>query len=81
MKIKMITLYAGPGGVMEPGHTYEVETKLGQALVQGRYALPAQKATPVEAALEAAPETASLTVESLEEAVLPAPHKGARKSK
>jgi len=77
MKIKMITLYAGPGGVMEPGHTYEVESKLGQALVQGRFALPAQKATPVEAALEAA----SLTVESLEEAILPAPHKGARKSK
>lgn len=38
MKIKMLTLAAGPDGVKHPGEIYDVNTKEGKALIEGRYA-------------------------------------------
>lgn len=38
MKIKMLTLAAGPDGVKHPGEIYDVDTKEGKALIEGRYA-------------------------------------------
>lgn len=38
MKIKMITMSAGPEGSMHPGKTYDVDPKEGNALIEGRYA-------------------------------------------
>jgi uncharacterized Zn finger protein len=41
MKIKMLTLSAGPEGVLEAGKSYDVDKKFGQALIEGRYAVVA----------------------------------------
>lgn len=38
MKIKMITLAAGPEGIKQPGGIYDVDPKEGKALVDGGYA-------------------------------------------
>lgn len=38
MKIKMLTLAAGPDGVKHPGTIYDVDAKEGKALIEGRYA-------------------------------------------
>lgn len=38
MKIKMLTLAAGPDGVKHPGTIYDVDVKEGKALIEGRYA-------------------------------------------
>lgn len=43
MKIKMLTLQAGPQGVREAGKTYEVPEKEAKALIVGGYALSAEK--------------------------------------
>ena len=39
MKIKMITLSAGPDGARQPGRTYTVSDAEGKALVGGGYAV------------------------------------------
>lgn len=71
MKIKMITLYAGPLGVMESGQTYEVAAEIGQALVDGRFAVAVAEASLPAVAVETVPEieTGGLTVEAMEKAV------------
>lgn len=38
MKVKMLTLAAGPDGVKHPGGIYDVDAKEGKALIEGRYA-------------------------------------------
>lgn len=38
MKIKMITLAAGPEGIKQPGGIYDVDPKEGKTLVDGGYA-------------------------------------------
>jgi hypothetical protein len=38
LKVKMITLDAGPEGVKHPGKTYDVDPEEGKALVDGGYA-------------------------------------------
>lgn len=38
MKVKMITLDAGPNGVKEPGKTYNVDAKEAKELIDGGYA-------------------------------------------
>lgn len=38
MKIKMITLEAGPEGIKQPGGIYDVDPKEGKTLVDGGYA-------------------------------------------
>lgn len=50
MRIKMITLYAGPAGVMQAGEIHDVESAVAKALVDGRYAVAVQAATVVETA-------------------------------
>ena len=81
MKIKMITLYAGPDGVMEAGHIYYVSSELGQQLVTGHYALilvddPAPAAippspSPIRERGDDGIETADVPVEPIEKAVKP----------
>lgn len=76
-QIKMITLYAGPAGVMQAGEIYEVDSQLAAALIAGRYAA-AVKAAPVV-------ETADLVLEQVEvreaseDEVLPSSRRGGRK--
>lgn len=38
MKVKMLTLAAGPDGVKHPGEIYDVDAKESKALIEGRYA-------------------------------------------
>lgn len=37
-RIKMLTLSAGPDGVMDPGKEYDVDDNTAKVLVQGRFA-------------------------------------------
>ena len=39
MKVKMITLAAGPDGIIRPGNIIEVKVAEGKALIQGGYAV------------------------------------------
>jgi hypothetical protein len=74
MKIRMITLYAGPDGVMQSGRVYDVEPPtLAKALVEGRYAVMVE---PEKA--EAVIETAVQPAEVIEKAVAPEPRKRGR---
>ena len=41
MKVKMLTLDAGPQGVRQPGKVYEVPTAEGKTLIAGGYAVDA----------------------------------------
>jgi len=68
MKIKMMTLYAGPGGVMTPGSVYDVDQKIGQALVAGKYAVRVDPQAVAEVL-----EAETLTVDEIETEALPAP--------
>lgn len=63
MRVRMLTLSAGPAGVVQPGAVVEVSDEEGRALIAGRYAelveVPIKAAVPVETAtLEGAPEAA-----------------------
>ena len=40
MKVKMLTLQAGPKGVREPGKEYDVPDKEAKELIAGGYAQP-----------------------------------------
>jgi hypothetical protein len=39
MRIKMLSLYAGPDGVITPGDVVEVSAETGQALLAGGFAV------------------------------------------
>lgn len=58
MKIKMLTLSAGPGGVLTPGSITEMPTAQAQNMIAGGYAVEVEvkKAAPVkpEAEIETA---------------------------
>lgn len=41
MKVKMLTLDAGPQGVRQPGKVYDVSATEGKALIAGGYAVDA----------------------------------------
>lgn len=43
MKIKMLTLQAGPAGVRKPGVTYNVSDEEAKALIAGGYAEAVKK--------------------------------------
>jgi hypothetical protein len=43
MKIKMLTLQAGPTGVREVGSVHDVDDKEAKALIAGGYAIPVEK--------------------------------------
>lgn len=58
--IRMITLAAGPQGVLEPGKVYQVDDALAAALIAGRNAALAPKGTPVEVTAVEPPERAVL---------------------
>ncbi len=45
-RIKMLTLSAGPDGVMEIGKTYSVDAKTAETLVKGRFAVYIEKPKP-----------------------------------
>lgn len=47
MKIKMITLDAGPDGVRRPGEVHDVPTLEAEALIAGGYAVKVDADTPV----------------------------------
>lgn len=54
MKVRMLTLSAGPdSGIRKPGDIVQVTDEEGQALIAGRFAVPAEKA------VKRAPENAS----------------------
>lgn len=44
MRIKMLTLDAGPGGVRRPGQVYEVPDKEAQELINGGFAEKVERA-------------------------------------
>lgn len=44
MRIKMLSIDCGPGGNRQPGDIVEVSDEEGQALIDGRYAVPADGA-------------------------------------
>ena len=56
MKVKMLTLDAGPDGVRQAGKIYEVPEKEAKELVKGGYAIDATHLAP---ARRAAPERAT----------------------
>lgn len=56
MKIRLLTIMAGPAGTAQPGQVVEVSVAMGRELVAGRYA---ELVEPETATLEA-PETAAL---------------------
>ena len=43
MKVKMITLSAGPDGIVRPGNVIEVKVTEGRALIKGGYAVEIDK--------------------------------------
>lgn len=54
MKVKMLTLQAGPQGVREVGHVYDVPDKEARMLIDGGYAVEAKREMPVERAVRVA---------------------------
>lgn len=56
MKVKMLTLDAGPDGIREPGKIYEMPEKEGRELIKRGYAVDAAHLKP---ARRAAPERAT----------------------
>lgn len=58
MKIRMITLSAGPDGARQPGRTYTVSDAEGKALVGGGYAVEVKSTDVAKAAASSAPRTA-----------------------
>lgn len=61
-RIRMITLAAGPAGVLEPGRVYEVEDERAQKLVAAGAAVavePQMAKAPIEAAIIEPEETAT----------------------
>ena len=62
--IKMITLYAGPAGVMQAGETHDVEPAVAAALIAGKYAVEVKAAPAVV-------ETADLVTEENVETSVP----------
>lgn len=58
MKIRMITLSAGPDGARHPGKTYMVSTQEGEALIAGGYAVEVKSTDAAKAAASSAPRTA-----------------------
>ena len=54
--IRMITLAAGPQGVLQPGKVYQVDDALADALVAGRYAVLAPKGATIETTAVSPPE-------------------------
>jgi hypothetical protein len=57
MRIKHITLMAGPEGTFQPNTERDVPDGVGRALVAGRYAIEVKRRIP-ESAVVKAPETA-----------------------
>ncbi len=82
MKIRMITLGAGPMGVLEAGRVYEVDEQTGRAMIAGHYATPvmepaASSQPPVE---EPKPvETADVPPLTAEKAFRPSPRRRSSK--
>jgi len=73
MKIRMITLYAGPAGVMEGGKEYDVSPAVAKQLVEGRFAVAVGKEpAPVVVQREEQIETAVPDI-AVEMEVRPAP--------
>jgi hypothetical protein len=56
--ILMITLAAGPQGVLQPGNLYQVDDTLADGLFAGRYAVLAPIGSSVEVAAVEPPERA-----------------------
>ncbi len=54
MKIKMLTLQAGPDVVREVGHIYDVPQAEAKALIDGKYAVEVKRDVPVERAVRVA---------------------------
>lgn len=51
MIVKMLSLQAGPSGVRQPGHVYDVPDKEAKALIEGGYAVEAPKQAKPERAV------------------------------
>jgi hypothetical protein len=60
MKVKMLTLSAGPDGARQPGRIYPVSAEEGKALVDGGYAVEVKStdAANAEPSTSSAPRTA-----------------------
>lgn len=56
--IRMITLAAGPQGVLQPGKVYQVDDALAAALIAGRCAVLAPSDKAIEATVIEPPERA-----------------------
>lgn len=54
MKIKMLTLQAGPQGVREVGHVYAVPDKEARQLIEGGYAVEVKRDEEPERAVRVA---------------------------
>lgn len=54
MKIKMLTLQAGPEVVREVGHVYDVPQAEAKVLIDGGYAVEVKREMPVERAVRVA---------------------------
>lgn len=59
MKIRMLTLLAGPGGVRQPNTVHEVPTAEAEALIAGGYAEKVEPAKVAPVAAEGKPRTAT----------------------
>ncbi len=54
MKIKMLTLQAGPDVVREVGHIYDVPQAEAKVLIDGKYAVEVKRDIPIERAVRVA---------------------------
>ena len=59
MKIKMITLLAGPNETRQPGSVHDVPTAEAEALIAGGYAERVKAADPAPAAIDGKPRVAT----------------------
>jgi hypothetical protein len=57
MRIRLLTLSAGPGGVIQPGQVVDLPEAMGQALVDGGFAVRVGVQTPP---VKSAPESAAI---------------------
>jgi hypothetical protein len=63
MRIQMVTLMAGPDGVLEPGQIADLPSAQAKALIDGGFARPAKEGkalAPIETEMIKPPETAVL---------------------
>ena len=56
MRIRMLSLSAGPDGILQAGHTYDLAEDQARVLVTGGYAVPVRVSSLETAAIKTSPQ-------------------------